>query len=316
MQILKDKLFLKLNHLLPSITNTIVVAVSGGADSMALTLLLKDYAKLNNHQLQAVTIDHKLRAESTEEAQWVCKTLSNLGISHHILIWDHNNNINRCHERARSARYELLENFCKNYSNPVLLTAHHKQDQVETILMRFLKGSGPTGFQGIQASRVENEVTIVRPLLEITPEELRDYLTLNGVSWIEDPSNHNTAYERTRIRKLVEDIKDWGQDGILTSASKVYGAQQTFEELAAEYASDFIISDTPLTIDQTKFFSCHKSIQLNWLRQQIWQIGCANYPKPHTTIEAILKILKQPRVSGYRISGCIINVGKNMIRIE
>ncbi len=407
---LQTKVFKNLDQLLPPGTNTIIVAVSGGADSMALTLLANEYANAKGFVLTALTVDHRLRSESAEEAAWVQQTLQGHSICHQTLVWHHDEDLNRRHERARAARYQLMRDFCKNYQNSVLLTAHHQQDQVETILMRFLHGSGPAGFQGIQRLRFQDGVPIVRPLLNVCPQELRAYLKGKGIAWVDDPSNVNVAYERTRVRQLLEDItKDWGIDGILASATKIYEMQSGMDEIIDGYAASFVVSDVdppvshchsragwnpPLCImdhrlhgddmgcsttaslratqlrgnpvvglnidssnwittapagprndgveeaihthpsqlpslrgqhdrkrgsiivDQESFFKCPEQIQRQWLRKQIWQIGGAAYPKPYKTINAILKMLKQPKVNGYKVAGCLINVSKRRLYLK
>ncbi len=315
MENLERKVFESFDQLLPHPTQTLVVGVSGGADSLALTLLTKLYAHSKGYGLQTVTIDHQLRPESAAEAQWVGQTLRSLEIAHQTVVWSHACDLNRHHERARTARYQLLLDFCQTQLDPVLLTAHHQQDQVETILMRLLKGSGPAGVQGIQASRCQAGVAIVRPLLAVTPEALRGYLKAKGLAWVEDPSNHDAAYERTRVRQLLAHLGElgWDQTGLLASAAKIYGLHQAFTNLAAEHAHSFVITTAPLIIDQTAFLASPESVQRNWLRQQIWQIGRADYPKPDTTITAILKMLQQPKVNGYRVAGCLIKVIKRQI---
>ncbi len=363
---LQNPVFKTLDQLLPPGTNTIVVGVSGGSDSMALTLLANEYAKLKDCTLKALTVDHRLRPESAEEAALVQQTLQGQGICHQTLVWQHDEDINRRHERARAARYQLMLDFCKNYPNPVLLTAHHQQDQVETILMRFLHGSGPAGFQGIQGLRFQDGVPIVRPLLNVGPQELRTYLKNEGITWVEDPSNLNESYERTRVRQLLESItKDWGMDGILASATKIYEMHSGMDEIIDSYAESFVVGDAddmecsttaslratqqqsnpvisfnidssnwintalagprddegegihePLVIDQGAFFKCPEQIQRQWLRKQIWQIGGAAYPKPYKTIDAILKMLKQPKVNGYKVAGCVINVSKRKLYLK
>ncbi|MCE2716133.1 MAG: tRNA lysidine(34) synthetase TilS [Pseudomonadota bacterium] len=312
---LQQKAFTAFDQLLPSPTCTLIVAVSGGADSLALTFLANEYAATKNVKLEAVTIDHALRPESSAEAEEVHSILKAHDISHHTLVWQHEDNLNRIHEQARKARYHLLTEFCKKYENPFLLTAHHAQDQIETILMRFLKGSGPAGFQGIQTTRYKNDVRIIRPLLEIFPQDLRTYLQNKKIKWIEDPSNQDDSYERTRVRQLVQHIKNlgWQEEGILTSATKIYSLYQALENLVNEHAKNFIISINPLAINQPIFFECPNHIQQEWLRQTIWAIGKATYPKPYETIDAILKILKQPKVDGYNVAGCTINVAKKAI---
>ena len=318
METLKQKVFTTLDSYLPNSNCTLVVAVSGGADSLTLTLLAKEYAALKGCSLEAVTVDHGLRLESSAEAATVFDILSAQNISHHTLVWQHEDNPNRKHERARTARYQLLIEFCKKYENPVLMTAHHAQDQAETILMRFLKGSGPAGFQAIQAVRHEDDVQIIRPLLAITPSDLRQYLTQQGITWIEDPSNIDAHYERTRVRQLVQHIKDlgWEEQGIITSAAKIYSLHQSLENLTSGYAADFVVESDPLTVDQPAFFNCPLQIQQEWLRSTIWQIGGAPYPKPYSTIDAVLEILKQPKVESYKIAGCALRISKKQLIIR
>jgi tRNA(Ile)-lysidine synthase len=318
MESLKQKVFAVLEQHLGLSNHTLVVAVSGGPDSLALTLLAKEFANFKGHTLEAVTVDHGLRSESKAEATAVFNLLTAQGISHHTLVWSHEDNLNRRHERARLARYQLLIDFCKKYPQPVLLTAHHLQDQVETILMRFLKGSGPAGFQAIQAVRYENDVPIIRPVLEIVPNILREYLTQQGISWIEDPSNTDPHYERTRVRQLVHYIKDfgWCEEGIIASATKIYNLHQSLENFTSSYAADFVVTIDPLTVDQPVFFNCPVQIQQEWLRSKIWEIGGAPYPKSYSTIDAVLEIIKQPKVAGYKIAGCLIYVAKKQFFIR
>lgn len=312
---LQSQVFKAFDRLLPPHIKTLVVGVSGGADSMALTLLARDYAIVKGYELQTATVDHQLRQDSAAEALWVEQTLHNLKISHQTLVWHHQEDLKRRHEQARRARYQLLLDFCKAYPGPVLLTAHHQQDQAETILMRFFKGSGPDGFQGIRAVYCQNAVPIIRPLLGITPQDLRNYLQANSLTWIEDPSNQDSIYERTRVRNLITHLSDlgWQQDGILASAAKIYELQQNFATIIGEYAKEFIITDAPLTIDQITFYAAPQPVQRDWLRQKIWQIGGADYPKSYPTIAAILSMLKQPRVNGYLVAGCLIKVANQRI---
>lgn len=318
MNSLKQKVFAALDQTLPSSYCSLVVAVSGGADSLALTLLANEYAKLKNFALEAVTIDHRLRPESLEEAIAVANILKAQDISHHTLVWQHEAKLNRLHEQARVARYELLTEFCKKYEQPFLLTAHHAQDQIETILMRFLKGSGPAGFQGIQSTRYENNVPIIRPLLDVFPQDLRTYLQVENIKWIEDPSNTDAHYERTRVRQLVNHIKNlgWQEKEILASAAKIYTLHQSLGNCVNEYAKDFVMGCNPLTVDQSIFFESPAHVQKEWLRNAIWTVGKASYPKPYNTIEAILGILKQPKVDGYKVAGCTISVTKKKVIIQ
>lgn len=306
-----------LQELLPQNTATLVVAVSGGADSLALCLLAKNYSIQNNIVLHTVTIDHNLRSESADEAVYVNTLLSKLKISHTTLVWQHKGNIKRLHENARQARYQLLTDYAKQFKNSVLLTAHHAHDQAETVMMRLLKGSALKGLTGIAPLSVMNDTFIIRPLLHANPDKLKTYLKEKNIKWLEDPSNHNTNFERTRIRNLLAHMQKEGftVDGINKSANSLKTSSNAVEKLIKQHEQNFLLTIDPLTIDQKKFFSTTEFVQTEWLRNTLFELGNANYRKPFATIKAVLEILKAPKVNGYKICGCNIEVAKKIITI-
>src|SRR5579863_9177854 len=123
----------------------IAVAVSGGADSMALALLADAWAKARRGRAVALTVDHRLRAESTAEARQVARWLRRHGIAHEILTWTAPRPRSGVQAAARAARYALLEDWCLRAHCLHLLTAHHRRDQVETFWLRLTRGSGLDG---------------------------------------------------------------------------------------------------------------------------------------------------------------------------
>lgn len=176
------------------------VAVSGGSDSLALTLLLGALARQQGAQLRAVTVDHGLRAESAQEARQVGAWLAHYGIGHEILTWSPPQDLKRIQEQARAARYTLLEAWAWHHRVPVVALGHTWEDQVETVHMRSLRHAGPVGSAGMSARSAARFTTFARPLLRLKRLDLQDFLKFMDQPWISDPSNESTAYERIRLR--------------------------------------------------------------------------------------------------------------------
>jgi tRNA(Ile)-lysidine synthase len=189
---------------------SIAVAVSGGADSMALCLLLADWAKNNQHSIVALTVDHGLRNDAEKEALKVSKWLAVWGINHKILSWDGEKPITGIQAAARNARYSLMAQWCRENKHTVLMTAHHLEDQVETFLLRAERGSGLDGLASMNPIVGLEGVMLIRPLLGISKTFLRKFLIERQQIWIEDPSNNSLAFQRTRIRRLVGKLEQRG----------------------------------------------------------------------------------------------------------
>lgn len=186
----------------------LALAFSGGADSSCLLGLLEEWCKTNHKKLTVLIINHNLRKEAQEESQHLYKKLKAKDLDVHILTWEKpaKNNI---HNAARKARYKLLTNYCKQHNIDVLLTAHHLNDQAETIMHRIFRGTGVNGLVGIKEVNKINGVKVVRPLLSITKKQIYEYLKDNNLSWIEDPSNENERFARSKIRKFISHLDEY-----------------------------------------------------------------------------------------------------------
>jgi tRNA(Ile)-lysidine synthase len=185
----------------------IALAVSGGADSMALLLLANAWAKEKNIKITAVTINHNLRADAKNEAQQVAIWCAEKKINHQIINWDFTEKpISAIQEKARNARYQLLTDFCKKNAIKNLLVAHHGDDQIETFFFRLARGSGLLGLAGMSAKTEISGVNLLRPLLLAPKTRLIATLREQNQPWIEDPSNQNTNYTRVRIRQNLKDF--------------------------------------------------------------------------------------------------------------
>jgi tRNA(Ile)-lysidine synthase len=176
------------------------VAVSGGPDSLALAILADRWARARGGRICALTVDHRLRPESTGEARRLHVWLGAREICHEVLVWREPKPATGIEAAARQARYRLLAGWCRDRGCIHLLTAHHISDQAETYLIRRRAGSGPNGLAGMSAVRELADCRLLRPLLGVARARLAALLTAEGQPWIIDPSNLDPAFERARLR--------------------------------------------------------------------------------------------------------------------
>ena len=186
----------------------LAVAVSGGADSMALLLLAHQWAQNYNGTITALTVDHGLRAESKSEALQVQKWCKKFGIKHHILTWSPPEINSAVQAQARAARYTLLTEWCHQNHILHLLTAHHIGDQAETLLLRTARGSGIDGLACMSMNSQMHGIRLLRPLLHMPKSRLLATLKNSGQEWCEDPTNQNLNYTRNHIRSLMDNAPE------------------------------------------------------------------------------------------------------------
>ncbi len=179
----------------------LAVAVSGGPDSLALALLAKRWVDACRGQLTALIVDHGLRPGSCDEAHHAQAQLWALGIPAEVLTWRGNKPASGVQAAARTARYRLLRHWCRENGVLHLLTGHHGDDQRETIAMRRARRSGVVGLAGMSAIVEGGGGRLLRPLLGQRRADLRAFLAIQGVSWIDDPSNRDERFERARLRR-------------------------------------------------------------------------------------------------------------------
>lgn len=194
--------------------STIALAVSGGADSLALMVLAQRWAQAlpNPPRLIVYSVDHGLRAEAAAEVDMVVVAAEALGIEARGLRWSGTKPASGVQEAARMARYRLIGDAMAADGAVVLLTAHHLQDQAETVLMRMAHGSGIEGLKGMTAMSVVEGVTVHRPLLGCDPAALRAVALEAGLTPAEDPSNEDQHYERVRWRQAMPQLAALGLD--------------------------------------------------------------------------------------------------------
>ncbi|NCY25356.1 MAG: tRNA lysidine(34) synthetase TilS [Alphaproteobacteria bacterium] len=181
----------------------IAVALSGGSDSMALALLANDWARQHGGEAILLTVDHGLRPEAAAEAAQLASWAAMRGMAHHTLRWQPGALGGGIQEAAREARYGLLSGWCERNHVLHLLTAHHGDDQCETLFFRLARGSGLDGLACMARVSSSGDVRLLRPLLGIGKARLEATLEEAGQDWLEDASNQGVAYTRNRIRHAL-----------------------------------------------------------------------------------------------------------------
>ncbi|MEO5774519.1 MAG: tRNA lysidine(34) synthetase TilS [Sphingomicrobium sp.] len=208
------------------------VAVSGGPDSLALLLLAS--AALPG-RVEAATVDHGLRDGSADEAQFVASLCSTLAVEHRALRADWveppQTNIQSA---ARERRYALLAQWAYERGIDRVATAHHADDQAETVLMRLFRGSGVAGLAGIRPVRdLDSNVRLIRPLLGWRRSELAAIVDAAGLRAIADPSNANERFDRTSVRRLLASAEWIDPVRLAATASHARDADEALDWIAS-----------------------------------------------------------------------------------
>ena len=189
-----------------------IVAVSGGADSLALAFLTKVYALKKNLNSRYFIVDHKLRKESTYEAQKVKKVLKSLKINSHILTWKGKKPMSNIQSLARSKRYELLFSKCKKLKISNLVLGHHVDDLIENFFLRMARGSGLKGLVSLGTNTQIESINLIRPLIKFDKKDLIFLSKFIFNFHIDDPSNHDIKFNRIKVRNLIKDFENFGLD--------------------------------------------------------------------------------------------------------
>ena len=292
------------------ITDTrIAVGVSGGADSLALVLLLKEI--FPNLNLVALTVDHKLRPSSTDEAYYVANIMKQHNIEHYILTWEGDKPHTGIEEQARIARYNLLCSWCENNGINYLAIAHHMHDQAETFLMRIERGSGLFGLSSMSEVSEKNGIKILRPLLECAPDELKSFLQDRNISWIEDESNNCNDFLRVKMRKFLHLLEK--ETGI--SPKKLCNTVKNLQNTKnfIEDCIDILIKNETLcyknkgySFDYTKFLFWHDELKYHLLGKLIRTLANNSYtPEADVLLKTIVE-MKDNNFESTTLGGCII----------
>ncbi len=216
--------------------DAVAVAVSGGPDSMALCHMLSQQP--GAFRIYALIVDHGLRAESAAEAARTAEAVKEWPRVHPVVLTRETkpeDSESRVLERARDDRYRLMFDYCRDNGIKTLLTAHHRDDQAETFLFRLAKGSGLDGLCGMRARQdITNGIALLRPLLDVSKDELIEYCRTQGIQYADDSTNRNEAFSRPRLRAARDVLAKEGltAERLSVTALRLSRAQEALEYYA------------------------------------------------------------------------------------
>ena len=225
------------------------IAVSGGPDSLALLLLA---AAARPGRIKAATVDHRLRPDSQGEAEMVAAVCQRLGVEHATLDLEGlSGSDGNLQARARAGRYEALGAWASGRGLGAVATAHHLDDQAETLLMRIARGAGVGGMAAIQPARpLSGPVLLIRPLLHWRQHELRAIVEAAGLAPVNDPSNQDERFDRTRARNLLATTEWLDPERLAAVASNAADAAQALDWAAHRAFEDRALDEgSALSLD-------------------------------------------------------------------
>lgn len=266
--------------------------------------------------LFAATVDHGLRPEAAEEAAFAGRIAAGLGIRHEILSWQEGPGPGNLQNQARDARYDLLTDWAKREGIAILCIAHTADDQAETLLMRMARASGVAGLAGMPPSRVHNGVTLLRPLLQATRSELRQYLTEGGHDWREDPSNSDLRYERVRARRALAELAPLGLTPTVLSkvAQHMAKAREALDWYVFLAARDMAhVQAGAVVLCQRKFRTLPSETGYRLLVKAIQWVSASSYPPRRVPME--IAVLAARNGGAATVAGCHLLTAQNQIWI-
>ena len=309
--------------------SNIVVAVSGGPDSLALLTLLAEWrARLGSGApaISVATVDHGLRAASTSEAEYVARYAASLGLAHRTLVWRGDKPATGIPQAARTARYGLLEAYAATLSKPgftAIATAHTRDDQAETFVMRLARGAGVDGLAAMQAERPVNDgslITLVRPLLAISKSRLTAALQERGVAFLDDPTNSDRAFERVRVRELLQALDASGVSAraLATSARRMGEARAALDYASQQFETTLALSlndDIFCQFDRAAFEQGPVVLRQRVLKRLLDRFGGASKPAQLSEIEDMAnRLARAPRMRA-ALGGAVVSAGTRFVRI-
>jgi len=286
----------------------IMVAVSGGADSVALLHILHGLTPTLKLELMVVHLDHGLRGvASRDDARWVEALSKRLNIpcitGRRDLAVEMKEGGRSLEEAARIARYAFFSEVSERTGITTIALGHHADDQAETVLMKLLRGCSPAGLGGMRVSRLEGNLRIVRPLLAVRRLELREFLASIGESFREDLSNQDHRFLRNRIRHeliplLEKEYNPKVKEGLIHLAGMVWDRDDYLRERLGDTFSRVISdSEDEIKIDCKSFSNLTNFEQGEVLKNVLWRVGVSD---PHRSYFRDIK-LSIAGTSGHQI---------------
>jgi tRNA(Ile)-lysidine synthase len=297
------------------------VAVSGGGDSVALLVLLHDWAAAGDRGLAAATVDHGLREGSAAEAAAVARLCDRLGVPHATLVWAGRGARGNLQAAARDARRALLGDWARWNGLAAVALGHTLDDQAETFLLRLARGSGIDGLSAMAtATRAEGTLWL-RPLLGVRRATLRDVLRGAGIAWAEDPSNADAAFARVRARAALGPLAPLGlgPERLAATAGRMARARAALEAATRALARECLEAGSAgdLTLDPGRLAAAPEELRLRLVAGALaWVAGAPMRPRLVVTEAAAAAVLEGSVGRGLVLFGCVLRPRRGRIALH
>lgn len=304
----------------------LVLAVSGGPDSLALLALIAEWRSRIGDDAPAVTIatvDHGLRERSRHEAQTVADMSARFGLPHVTLDWIGEKPKTGIADAAREVRYALLDDYAQIIAGGAavaVVTAHHQDDQAETFFMRLMRGGGVTALAAMPSERPlasDASVKLVRPLLQFSKQRLVATLAVRQISWFEDPSNDNREFERVRVRQALAET-ELSAPALATAARRMRDAAD-----GLQFATGALAQSAGLMIDRNiyarfgrvAFEDAPMILRQMLLEHLVDRFGGATRRPELSELERLAERFTQRAPFTVTLGGAVISAGSRYVRL-
>ena len=292
------------------INQNFIVAVSGGPDSLALAFLSKVYSIKKKLNCKYLIVDHKLRLGSTNEAKLVKEKLKKFAIDAEILTWKGQKPTKNIQSVARQKRYELLFKRCNQLQISSILLGHHQGDLLENFFIRILRGSGLKGLVSLDKKVKISQIFLYRPLLDQTKKDLEFLSKYVFNFYVKDPYNEDEKFQRIRIRKILEELKNNGLDEkkFIKTLSNLKGSNKVVEFYVEKNLkkNSFFYEKKNHLILKPSFFQQPDEIVFRSFSDSLQFIGRKYYAVRGIKLTKIIYQIKNNVLFKATLGGCII----------
>ena len=298
---------------------SLIVAVSGGPDSMALAGLVNMIVEEKRYKIYFALVDHGIRKNSHKEALGVKKLLKKQNMK--LTILTNKKKITKnIQKNARDIRYELLTKFCNKNKSKFLVTAHHQDDQIETFFIRLSRGSGIEGLSSMsEKTKIKNNIILLRPFLEINKKDLSYVAKRIFGKSIKDPTNSNKKFLRTKIRDLKKILEQKGLDikSIARSIKNISLTKDAINFYVSKSMRKFVKFKKKETIlNLSDFKKEPEEIKFRIINRVVRMRAKTYYPPRSQKVLNLINRFEDNKLKKCTLGGCMFEKRKNLLHVS
>ncbi len=286
------------------------ICVSGGPDSVALLALMNDWIKKKKGEIFVLHFNHNLRRDSINEVKFVKKISQSFGNKCIVVNWLGSKPKTNIMNKAREERYRRIIEICKKKKILHLMTAHHHDDRIETYQMRIARKNSSFGLLSIPTKRMHESLQIIRPLIDFKKGDLLEICRFYNLPWIQDPSNSNDLFERSRYRKILKKLTNYQ----INSISNQIDTNNNKNLILEEQIVTFCLKNLKFhkygvfELDEIEFKKQNNKIKMELLRKILTTCSGKIYGPNLESIKFLLKKIKLNDKYKFTLHSCVIKI--------